>query len=103
MGDRVPLTHVRSLDADTLGRVVEGVGAPHGWLAWRESPEQVEAGAEVLASVLGDAATDVRRTWFVDLDDAQAVLPGLSARVDELVAVVDRVPTADDIARVARR
>ncbi|GAA1942259.1 LLM class flavin-dependent oxidoreductase [Nocardioides hwasunensis] len=105
VGDRVPRTHLRALGTEALRRVVDQVGAPHGWLAWRETPEQVGAGAARLASVLGDAADGVRLTWFVDLADladARAALSGMSARVDELVAVVDRVPTADDIDRVVQ-
>lgn len=102
VGDRVPTTHVRSVAADVLGRFVASAGRPAGWLSWRESPDQLAAGVGVLGDVLGDAAEAVRRTWFVDLDelaDARAAVGRLGVRVDELVGVVDRVPTAGDLAR----
>jgi alkanesulfonate monooxygenase SsuD/methylene tetrahydromethanopterin reductase-like flavin-dependent oxidoreductase (luciferase family) len=104
LGDRVPTTHVRSTSAAVLERFVAGAGVPDGWLAWRETPEQLVAGVAVLEAVLGAAAADVRRTWFVDVDsvaEARAAVTGLDVRVDELVVVLDRLPTADDLRALA--
>lgn len=101
VGDRVPTTHVRSTSEEALERLVATSGAPAGWIAWRETPEQLAAGLAVLDTVLGDAAATVRRTWFVDVADLPASgesLSGLAGRVDELVAVFDRVPTDADLA-----
>lgn len=104
VGGRVPTTHLRSVAADVLERFVADNGRPAGWLAWRESPDQLVAGLATLEKVLGPEAEAVRRTWFVDAADFAAVrdaATGLDVRVDELVAVFDHVPSTADLALVA--
>lgn len=104
VGARVPTLHVRAVDAPMLERVVASGLTVGGWLSWRTTPEQLAAQADVVEKVLGAAAGAVGRTWFVDLDDlaeAASTAREGTTRVDELVAVVDRVPTADDIDTIA--
>ncbi|QWF22786.1 LLM class flavin-dependent oxidoreductase [Nocardioides sp. LMS-CY] len=104
VGDRVPATHLRATTPDVLERYVAACGAPHGWLAWLETPGELVAGVEALTQVLGEAADDVRRTWFVraaDLAASRDAVAGLQVRVDEVVAYVDHVPTPTELTGLA--
>ena len=104
VGERVPATHLRATRADVLDRYVAAHGAPDGWLAWHASAADLVAAVAVLTKVLGDAADGVRRTWCVpvaDLPAARAAIASLPVRVDELVADLDHLPAAAEIAAIA--
>ncbi|MEI5674725.1 MULTISPECIES: LLM class flavin-dependent oxidoreductase [unclassified Nocardioides] len=104
VGARVPQTHVRATSTEVLERVVAAGVVPDGWLAWQQSADELVHGAGELAAVLGDAAEQVRRTWFVPVADYYAArdsVPGLGVRVDELVAVLDHVPAPVEVAALA--
>lgn len=103
VGDRVPSTHVRATTADVLERFAEVGGAPHGWIAWLETPDALVAGVEELGKALTDRADGVRRTWVVpaaELAEARATAGDLPVRVDEVVGYVDHVPTPEEIAEM---
>ncbi|MEO9321963.1 LLM class flavin-dependent oxidoreductase [Nocardioides sp. C4-1] len=104
VGGRVPTVHLRGASAEVLRRYVSVIGTPAGRLAWRETPDELAAGQALVTDVLGAAADDVRHTWFVDpdaLDGARRAVAGGDVRVDELVVVLDHVPSTDEVAALA--
>ncbi|GAB3444508.1 hypothetical protein GCM10027436_32880 [Actinophytocola sediminis] len=104
VGDRVPATHLRATTTEVLDRYVTAHGAPSGWLAWQADSAELVDSVAVLTTVLGASAEGVRRTWCVpvaDLPAAREAVAALPVRVDELVAVLDHLPTDDEIGAIA--
>jgi hypothetical protein len=99
-GARVPATHVRAGDAASLAQFAEACGPPDGILWWLVEADDVSGGAARLADVLPDAGS-VRTSWCVPAGDfrtAVTAAPQLGARVDELIAWFDHVPSEPEIA-----
>jgi alkanesulfonate monooxygenase SsuD/methylene tetrahydromethanopterin reductase-like flavin-dependent oxidoreductase (luciferase family) len=107
VGDRFLATHVRhdvSL-GDAWGRIDDIVG----WMTWGTSPAEIGLALDELDAALaehGRPSVAVRRTWFVPADEAATAWEhagGLDGRIDEIVAVFDRVPSPAQIDDIAQR
>ncbi|WP_150238350.1 LLM class flavin-dependent oxidoreductase [Nocardiopsis quinghaiensis] len=99
VGERRLPVHLRGTKA--LRRVLERRGHIDGWLAWRVNEGELRNGLGELADVLGADAAQVRKTWFVDAGETGASREGAAAAgVDELVAVFEHVPGADELRKV---